>query len=72
MSDPIRFDVRVLDRGGAYGTNTVQGKRASCTHSAQAAVQSLAHKLVTDRPVRVLEQPTTEPIHGLTLWRIEA
>ncbi len=72
MATPIYFDVRVRDQGGAYVTNTINGKRASCTHSPQAAVQSLAHKLVTDRPVRVLEQPTTEPIHGLTLWRIEA
>ena len=43
MSNKIIFSVK--DAGGAYTTQTVHGWRASCTHSAQAAAESLARKL---------------------------
>lgn len=37
--------IYVEDRCGAYVTNTVHGRRASCTHSAEAAARRLADKL---------------------------
>ena len=40
--------IRVRDGNGAYTTNQVQGKRASCTHSATEAALSLARKLAPD------------------------
>ena len=40
-----RFRIRVKDANGAYTTNTVQGKRASCTHSPKEAAYALGRKL---------------------------
>lgn len=44
------LQVRVRDSGGAYTTNTIRGRRASCTHSAKAAAQALAGKLAQGTP----------------------
>ena len=41
--------VRVTDSNGSYTTNTVKGKRASCTHSAKQAAEALARKLAPEQ-----------------------
>ena len=73
MTTPTVFTVRVRDSGGAYATSTIQGKRASSTSSARQAVQSLAHKLIPDRPFTLIEEehPATFPA-SVTLWSIVA
>lgn len=48
-----RFTIRVRDGNGTYTTNTIQGKRASCTHSPKEAAQSLARKLAGGRVCQV-------------------
>jgi hypothetical protein len=48
-------DIYVKCTGGDYLTNTIQGKRASCTHSADEAARRLAAKLYGDQPHSVEE-----------------
>lgn len=45
MARTVTFDCVVTCAGGTYTTSTVQGFRASCTHSAKEAVKRLAEKV---------------------------
>jgi len=47
-STPTSIDVAVRYQSGAYVTNTVQGQRVSCTHSAEEAARRLGTKLFGD------------------------
>lgn len=46
---PVKHEIRVKDAGGAYTTNLVLARRASCTHSATAAAERLAGKLALSK-----------------------
>jgi hypothetical protein len=48
-------DIYVKCTGSDYTTNTIRGKRASCTHSAEEAARRLAAKLYGDQVERVDE-----------------
>jgi hypothetical protein len=62
---PIEITVR--DRNGAYTTQTVAGRSASCTMSAAHAAERLADKLWGIGTATLVSQG--EP--GVSTWRIE-
>lgn len=55
----VTQEVTVFDSGGAYTTNCVRNKRASCTSSARTAVERLADKLFD--PARWLTRSELDP-----------
>lgn len=57
-------DIQVRQVCGAYVTNTIRGKRTSCTHSAQVAALQQAQKLYGDAVVEVLQLEGTGPSEG--------
>ena len=54
MNDSVICSVKYSS--GAYVTNTVRGKRASSTSSAEWAAKALAAKLFPDRAAKVTRQ----------------
>lgn len=67
MSDKTTFSVR--DKGGAYITQTVRGKRASSTCSYEAAARLLASKL--HHPDRVYLLKLVHSEQGLEVFELE-
>lgn len=64
---PFAVDVRY--KSGAYVTNTVNGQRASCTMSAEAAVMRLAEKLLGEAYQELLRGNATGEL-GLQRWYV--
>lgn len=65
-------EVSVQSTHAGYITNTVRGKRTSCTHSDLYAVERLAEKLFPDQGTTIVRVPIT-PIGRLhSKWRIAA
>ena len=71
----VQFPVTVTVSygGGAYVTQTVGGKRASSTMSAQCAAERLAEKLLP-KPLNytctAVVVPFSRQVPGVTLWQI--
>ncbi|MGQ3055426.1 MAG: hypothetical protein ACT6S0_26860 [Roseateles sp.] len=63
-------DTTVRYLSGAYVTNTVRGRRCSCTHSAEEAAKRLGKKIFATGFVRVEELEVARAEAGTTAWRI--
>ena len=66
---PVEVSVR-LD-GDGYATNTVRGKRASCTYDASLAVERLGDKLFPGYHLIIERLPCTAVGRLYGKWRIE-
>jgi len=67
------FQVRCRDSAGAYVTNTINGRRASCTESAAAAASRLAEKLICSQgPERSFMVAAVPGQHapGTSVWLV--
>ena len=64
------IDVRVRYRNGTYFTQRVRGQQASCTVSAEAAVQALAGKLFLDFWLSYQGEYTVKG-ESYSLWQIQ-
>lgn len=68
--------IKVKDGGAAYTTNTIQGKKASSTHSAEMAALRLAEKLrdtgeaASDVAVCVQQLIDANLPVGVTRWEV--
>lgn len=67
MPDKIIFSVKYA--GGAYTTQTVHGQRASCTHSALVAADSLARKLYPNQAWVLALVDSSQ--HGVRVFELE-
>ncbi|MET3461255.1 hypothetical protein [Variovorax atrisoli] len=64
------IDTKVRYLSGAYVTNTVRGRRCSCTHSAEEAAKRLGKKIFATGFVRVEELEAARAEAGTSAWRI--
>lgn len=67
---PACTDIKVRDTSSGYTTSTVRGKRASSTHSAKAAADSLGRKLYGEKAFQRAELLPGGPDHVVTVWRL--
>lgn len=65
-------EVSVLMNGDGYVTNTVRGKRVSCTHGYKYAVERLAEKLFPGLKTTIVRVPCTPVARLHSKWRIAA